>query len=56
MQYNMFIVIGVLLNVALVIIDRFVVKIPDKLEIALCVVGVVLILIGLVLLRGGNYV
>lgn len=53
MQYHILIIIGVLLNVALIVINRFIVKIPDKLEIALCALGIVLMLAGLSLSRTG---
>ena len=54
MQYQALIFAGLFLNAALILINRFVVKIPDKLEIALCVIGIVLMLAGLILLRSGG--
>ena len=48
---NTFILIGLLVNVAFQLINRFVVKIPCKLAIPVLLIGIVCLLIGTVQMK-----
>lgn len=39
---------GILLNTALIVINRFVYKLPDKIQIPLCLVAIGLMIAGLI--------
>ena len=45
---NAFIVIGLLINVAFQLVNRFVVKIPNKMAILILLIGIACLLIGAV--------
>ena len=45
---NYFLMAGILLNSALIIINRFVKRLPDKVQIPLLLVGICLLIIGLI--------
>ena len=45
---NAFIVIGLLINVAFQLVNRFVVKIPNKMAILILLIGIACLLIGVV--------
>lgn len=47
MDYRIFLFAGVLLNCALIVINRFVMRISSKVQIPLCIVGIVLLIVGL---------
>ncbi len=48
---NCFLIAGVLLNSGLIVINRFVYKLPNWLQIPLLLVGICLILAGMVMMR-----
>lgn len=52
MDHRIFLLAGILLNCALIVINRFVVKIPSKVQIPLCLVGIALLIVGLVMVGG----
>ncbi len=52
MDFRIFLLAGILLNCALIVINRFVVKIPSKVQIPLCLVGIALLIVGLVMVGG----
>ncbi len=43
---NYFLIAGVLLNSALIVINRFVIRLPDRLQIPLLLIGLGLITVG----------
>ena len=49
---NWCLIIGILLNSALIVINRFIYKLPDKAKFPLLILGIVLLIIGLA--RSGN--
>lgn len=49
MDHRIFLLAGILLNTVLIVINRFVVKIPTKIQMPLCILGIVLLIIGLAL-------
>lgn len=49
---NWCLIIGVLLNIALIVVNRFIYKLPDKVQFPLLILGIVLLIIGLV--QSGN--
>lgn len=49
---NWCLIIGVLLNSALIVVNRFIYKLPDKVQFPLLILGIVLLIIGLV--QSGN--
>lgn len=49
MDYRIFLLSGILLNCALIVINRFVVRIPGKIQTPLCLVGIALLIMGLVM-------
>jgi len=51
-DHRIFLLAGILLNCALIVINRFVVKIPGKIQIPLCLVGIALLIVGLVMVGG----
>ena len=48
---NWFLIAGVLLNSALIVINRFVKRLPDWVQIPLLLLGIGLILAGMVMMR-----
>ncbi len=48
---NWFLIAGVLLNSALIVINRFIYRLPNWLQIPLLLVGIGLILAGFVMIR-----
>lgn len=48
---NYFLIAGILLNSALIVINRFICRLPDWLQIPLLLVGIGLILTGMVMMR-----
>lgn len=53
---NAFIVIGLLINVAFQLVNRFVVKIPNKMAILILLIGIACLLIGAVTSGAGRSV
>ena len=51
---NWFLIIGILLNSVLIVVNRFIHKLPSKIQIPLLILGIVLLIIGLVLSGNGN--
>lgn len=49
---NWLLVVGILLNSALIVVNRFIYKLPDKVQFPLLILGIVLLVIGLV--QSGN--
>ena len=49
---NWCLIIGILLNSALIVVNRFIYKLPDKVQFPLLILGIVLLIIGLV--QSGN--
>lgn len=49
MDFRVFLMAGILLNTALIVINRFVVKIPTKIQMPLCILGIALLIVGLAL-------
>ena len=49
---NWCLIIGVLLNSALIVVNRFIYKLPNKVQFPLLILGIVLLIIGLV--QSGN--
>ena len=49
---NWCLIIGILLNSALIVVNRFIRKLPNKVQIPLLILGIVLLVIGLV--QSGN--
>lgn len=49
---NWCIIIGILLNSALIVVNRFIYKLPDKVQFPLLILGIVLLIIGLI--QSGN--
>ena len=47
-MHNSFLIAGILLNSALIIINRFVKHLPNKVQIPLLLVGICLMIIGLI--------
>ena len=45
---NWCLIIGLLLNCALIVVNRFVHKLPDKVQIPLLILGIALLIIGIV--------
>lgn len=45
---NWCLIIGVLLNSALIVVNRFIHKLPNKVQFPLLILGIVLLIIGLV--------
>ena len=50
---NWCLIVGILLNSALIVINRFIYKLPDKVQFPLLIIGMVLLVIGLV--QSGNF-
>lgn len=50
---NWCLIIGVLLNSALIVINRFIYKLPDKVQFPLLILGILLLVVGLV--QSGNF-
>ena len=48
---NYFLIAGILLNSALILINRFIYRLPNWLQIPLLLVGIGLILAGMVMMR-----
>ena len=48
---NYLLIVGVLLNSALIIINRFVYRLPNWIQIPLCLLGIGLIIAGMVMMR-----
>jgi hypothetical protein len=48
---NYLLIVGVLLNSALIIINRFVYRLPNWIQIPLCLLGIGLIVAGMVMMR-----
>lgn len=48
---NWCLIIGILLNSVLIVFNRFIHKIPDKVQFPLLILGIVLLIIGIVQLR-----
>lgn len=48
---NLLVIAGVLLNTALVIINRFFYRLPNRIQIPLCLLGIGLIIAGMVMLK-----
>ena len=46
---NFFLIAGILLNSALIVINRFVKRLPDWLQIPLLLIGIALIIAGLIM-------
>ena len=44
---NWYLIAGILLNSALIVINRFIYKLPDKVQFPLLILGIVLLVIGL---------
>lgn len=49
---NWYLIIGILLNSALIVVNRFIYKLPDKVQFPLLILGIVLLIIGLA--QSGN--
>lgn len=49
---NWCLIAGILLNSSLIIVNRFIHKLPDKVQFPLLILGIVLLIIGLV--QSGN--
>ena len=49
---NWCLIIGIVLNSALIVVNRFVYRLPDKVQFPLLILGIVLLIIGLV--QSGN--
>lgn len=45
---NYYIIAGLLLNAALIVINRFFIKLPDWLQIPCLIVGIALLIIGII--------
>lgn len=45
---NWCLIIGILLNSALIVVNRFIYKLPDKIQLPLLILGIALLIIGLV--------
>ncbi|MBR4295540.1 MAG: hypothetical protein IKT56_01720 [Clostridia bacterium] len=45
---NWCLIIGILLNCVLIVVNRFIYKLPDKIQFPLLILGIVLLIIGLV--------
>lgn len=45
---NRCLIIGILLNSALIAVNRFICKLPDKVQLPLLIIGIALIIIGIV--------
>lgn len=50
---NWCLIIGVLLNSSLIVVNRFIYKLPDKVQFPLLILAIVLLVIGLV--QSGNF-
>ena len=50
---NWCLIVGILLNSVLIVINRFIYKLPSKVQIPLLILGIVLLIIGLV--QSGNF-
>lgn len=50
---NWFLIIGILLNCALIVVNRFIYKLPDKVQFPLLILGILLLVVGLV--QVGNF-
>ena len=48
---NYFLIAGILLNTVLIIVNRFVYRLPNWIQIPLLLVGISLILAGMVMMR-----
>ena len=48
---NVFVIIGLLINLAFQLINRFVVKIPSKIAIPILLIGIACLLIGAVQMK-----
>ena len=48
---NYFLIAGILLNLAQIVINRFIYQLPNWIQIPLCLLGISLILAGMVMLR-----
>ena len=45
---NWFLIIGILLNSALIVVNRFIYKLPNKVQFPLLILGTVLLILGIV--------
>ncbi len=45
---NWCLIVGILLNSALIVVNRFIYKLPNKVQLPLLILGIVLLIIGLV--------
>lgn len=50
---NWYLVIGLLLNSALIVVNRFIYKLPNKVQFPLLILGIILLIVGLV--QSGNF-
>lgn len=51
---NVFVIVGLLINLAFQLINRFVVKIPNKMAIPILLIGIACLLIGAVQMGQGG--
>ena len=51
---NIFVIVGLLINAVYIIVNRFVVTVPNKVAIPILVVGIACIVIGFVQMRQGD--
>ncbi len=45
---NWFLMTGIILNALLIVVNRFIYKLPNKVQIPLLILGIILIVIGIV--------
>ena len=50
---NWCLIIGILLNSLLIVVNRFIYKLPDRVQFPLLILGIVLLIIGLI--QSGNF-
>ena len=50
---NWRLIVGILLNSALIVINRFIYKLPNKVQFPLLILGIILLVVGLV--QSGNF-
>lgn len=48
---NYLLIAGVLLNTVLIVINRFIYRLPNRIQIPLCLLGIGLIIAGMVMLK-----
>ena len=51
---NIFVIVGLLINAVYIIVNRFVVTVPNKVAIPILVVGIACMVIGFVQMRQGD--